>query len=67
MNKQLDIKEMLKEIDWELSDDEIEELRNYYKFDCIMFSLLSEFEEQDVVDALFDEWDPKNSNGAIDE
>ena len=66
MNKQLDIKEMLKEIDWELSNDEIEELRNYYKFDCIMFSLLSEFEEEDVVDALFDEWDPKNSNGAIE-
>ena len=66
MNKQLNIKEMLKEIDWELSNDEIEELRNYYKFDCIMFSLLSEFEEEDVVDALFDEWDPKNSNGAIE-
>ena len=66
MNKQLNIKEMLKEIDWELPDDQIEELRNYYKFDCIMFSLLAEFDEEDVADALLDEWDPKDSNGAIE-
>ena len=67
MNKQLNIKEMLKVIDWELPDDQIDELRNYYKFDCIMFSLLSEFEEDDVANALLAEWDPENRNGDLDE